>query len=298
MSELATIVGIGEVLWDVFPDGPRFGGAPANFACCAAALADGRFRVQMVSGVGNDELGSQALAQLVSHGVDVEAVQRLPLQTGQVFVRIDARGHASYEFASNTAWDNIAWTNAMESTASRAAAVCFGTLGQRCSTSKETIQRFMRCVPQRALRLLDINLRSPHWNEQTIVDSLRLANAVKLNSDELPMVAKLHGWQGGDVELLHMLRTHYSLRLVALTRGSEGSIVLTETGQSERPGQKVQVVDTVGAGDAFTAAMVVGLLLNRPLIEWHNVADEVAAYVCTQPGATPKIPAALVARLQ
>ncbi len=298
MSELATIVGVGEVLWDVFPDGPRFGGAPANFACCAAALVDGRFRVQIVSGVGNDELGSQALAQLSSHRVGVDAVQRLPLQTGQVFVRIDPRGHASYEFASNTAWDNIAWTDDLESMAARATAVCFGTLGQRCETSRETIQRFMRRVPQPVLRLLDINLRTPHWTEQVIMDSLRLANAVKLNSDELPIVAKLHGWQGGDMELLRLLRMQYSLRLVALTRGAEGSIVLTETDHSELPGQKVQVVDTVGAGDAFTAAMVVGLLLNRPLIEWHKVADDVAAYVCTQPGATPTIPASLVARLK
>jgi len=286
-----TLVGLGEILWDLFPDGPRFGGAPANFACTAAELGARVATVEMVSAVGNDPLGEQALAALRSHGVEVGGSPQIDFPTGTVLVELDSRGQATYTFASNTAWDNLAWSPTLADLARRTSLVCFGTLGQRAPTSRATIRQFVEATPETAWRLLDINLRPPHWCPEVVRESLPLANVVKLNDHELAELSPLLDLSGPEPLRVEQLLRRYSLKLVALTRGERGSLLLNASGeQSELPGTPVTVADTVGAGDAFTAALALGLVLNQPLAEIHRRAAQVAAYVCTQCGATPGIP--------
>lgn len=294
MSMRSIVVGLGEVLWDVFPDGAKFGGAPANFACNMSAIAGDRMDVYVVSGVGRDELGTRALEFLREHGVHTSCIQVSDKPTGTVLVQVDNAGHASYEFAADTAWDNLSWTRDLESLAERAAVVCFGTLGQRSETSRQVVERFVRATKPDCLRVLDINLRPPFWNEQVVRSSLPLAHVLKLNDAELPIVADLLRLRGSDRELLSQLRELYHLRLVTLTRGAAGALLLDAAGNwSEMAGEEVTVADTVGAGDAFTATMIAGLLAELPLDTINAWANRVAAFVSTQTGATPRIPAAL-----
>ena len=293
-SAKPVIVGLGEILWDVFPDGARFGGAPANFACSAAGLAAGSARVCMAGAVGDDDLGRRAVAEFTSRGVDVAAVAVLPDPTGRVDVTLDGRGHASYVFAPDCAWDNVPWSGSLGGLASETSAVCFGTLGSRGSVSLATIRRFLAALPSPALRILDINLRPPFWTPEVVRDSLPLADVVKCNDDELPVVADLLGLSGSPEAILRALLTRYGLRLAALTRGPKGSLLVTaDDSSSDLPGTPVEVVDTVGAGDAFTAAIALGFLGGWPLEKLHAHAERVAAYVCTQRGGTPPIPADL-----
>ena len=288
------IVGLGEILWDVFPDGARFGGAPANFACSASGLAAGSARVSMAGAVGGDDLGRRALAEFTARGVDVAAVVVLSEPTGRVDVTVDAAGHASYVFAPDSAWDNVPWSDSLERLAAATTAVCFGTLSSRGGTSRATIRRFIAAVPSPALRILDINLRPPFWSPEIVRDSLPLANIVKCNDDELPVVAKILGLSGSPEAILRQLVDRHALRLAALTRGAKGSLLVTADGSSsDLPGTPVDVVDTVGAGDAFTASVNLGLLAGWPLSKLHAHAERVAAYVCTQRGGTPPIPADL-----
>ncbi len=288
------IVGLGEILWDVFPDGARFGGAPANFACSAAGLAAGSARVSMAGAVGRDDLGRRALAEFTARGVDVAAVAVLPEPTGRVDVTVDVAGHASYVFAPDCAWDNVPWSDSLERLAAETSAVCFGTLSSRGATSQATIRRFIAAVPSPALRILDINLRPPFWSPDVVRDSLALANIVKCNDDELPVVAEILGLSGSPEAILRQLVDRHALRLAALTRGAKGSLLVTADGSaSDLPGTPVDVVDTVGAGDAFTAAVTLGLLAGWPLSKLHAHAERVAASVCTQRGGTPSIPADL-----
>ena len=288
------IVGLGEILWDVFPDGARFGGAPANFACSASGLAAGSARVSMAGAVGRDDLGRRALAEFTARGVDVAAVAVLPEPTGRVDVTVDVAGHASYVFAPDCAWDNVPWSDSLERLAAATNAVCFGTLGSRGATALATIRRFVAAVPSPALRILDINLRPPFWSPEIVCDSLALANIVKCNDDELPVVAEILGLTGSPESILRQLVDRYALRLAALTRGAKGSLLVTADGSSsDLPGTPVDVVDTVGAGDAFTAAVTLGLLAGWPLSKLHAHAERVAASVCTQRGGTPPIPADL-----
>jgi fructokinase len=294
MKPLPVIVGLGEVLWDMFPDGPRFGGAPANFVCSAAGLGRGQFEVAMASAVGDDELGRLAFAALNEHQVNIAAVARLNYPTGQVDVTLDEHGHASYEFASNTAWDHLPWTNELEALANRANVVCFGTLAQRSDQSQKTIRRFVASTPPSCLRLLDINLRWPFWHHDVILQSLAMASALKLNDSELPVIASLLQLRGSDEAVLAQIMERYSLKVIALTRGANGSLLLQDSGErSDLAGQSVRVVDTVGAGDAFTAALALGVLRGLRLEAIHRWASDVAAFVCTQAGATPRLPASL-----
>ena len=291
MMPRATVIGIGEILWDVFPDGPRFGGAPANFACSIAELARDRIDVYMAGGVGADDLGRRAIEALQLHGVDTSCVAVVDRPTGQVLVELDAVGQASYEFAADAGWDNVAWSDGLQQLAARADAVSFSTLGQRSEISRQTIQRFVRATPAKCLRVLDINLRPPFCNEEIVMQSLRLANVLKLNDAELSVLAEMLGWSGADHELLQQLVDRFSLRLAAVTRGAAGALLLRESGeQSDLPGQPTVVVDTVGAGDSFTAALVIGLLSGLPLATINAWGNRIAAFVSSQPGATPYIP--------
>ena len=291
--EKPVIVGLGEILWDVFPDGPRFGGAPANFACSAAGLVDGLYEVVMVSGVGTDEPGQAAIRELTSHGVTTQCVQQSEFQTGRVDVRIDGSGDASYEFAQDTAWDNLKWTTGLAAAARAAAAVCFGSLGQRSEASRLVIEQFVKATSSDALRVFDVNLRPPYWTPDVIIASMPLANVLKCNDEELPVIAELLGFDGETDELLRQIGERFDYRVIALTCGASGSILWTPAGIDRVGGFELEVADTVGAGDSFTAALVLGLLKQEPLAQVHQCAARVAAFVCSQSGATPSIPADL-----
>lgn len=284
------IVAIGEILWDVFPDGPRFGGAPANFACSAAELAKDNASVTLVSAIGDDTLGRDALVALSNRNVCTEAIQTNPLPTGRVDVELDEAGIASYTFAENCAWDHLTWSQELERLAASCDAVCFGTLGQRSAESRETIQRFIRSTPEHCLRVFDINIRPPFIADQWILNSLESATALKLNEDELPVVAELCDCVGGEIEVLQHLSKRFELQLAALTRGERGSLILAGDQFSELSGRKVQVIDTVGAGDAFTASMVLDMLGNTNIETMNQRANALSSYVCTQAGATMAFP--------
>jgi fructokinase len=291
MNEPFTVVGLGEVLWDVFPDGPRFGGAPANFACHAAMLGAGAF---MVSRVGKDELGDRAIAALRGHGVNADHVAAGPdFPTGFVRVELDAAGKPIFEITEGVAWDHIPWSDQLGNLAARADAVCFGTLCQRGETSRRTIRRFVEATRPECLRIFDVNLRQHHYNATVVLESLGLAGAVKLNDEELPVVSAICGLEGTEREILEALRDRFNLRLAALTRGPKGAKLLTRSANADCLGFPVEVKDTVGAGDAFTAAMAMGWLRGRNLDTIVRHACGVASFVCSQPGATPAIPAEL-----
>jgi fructokinase len=210
--------------------------------------------------------------------------------TGQVLVSVNAAGHASYDFAADTAWDNLAWSEDLARLAASADVVCFGTLAQRSGGSRETIRRFVSTTPGAALRVFDINLRPPFFSDSIILESLALANVLKLNEDELQVLAPLCDLRGTPTNMLQQLTRRYDLELAALTRGAAGALLVRGEQVSEHPGVPTRVVDTVGAGDAFTAAMVVGLLARRDLAAINEHACRLAAFVCSCPGATPEIP--------
>lgn len=284
------IVAIGEILWDMFPDGPRFGGAPANFACGAAGLGRDRVHVSLVSSVGNDELGERALQSLRERSVDTSWVTRQDKPTGTVLVELDEAGRASYRFADDTAWDHLEWSSDLEQLARRADAICFGTLGQRNDHSRATIRQFVAATSPTAMRIFDINLRKPHFESSVVLESLELANVLKLNDDELPVIAELCGLSGTQRERMRQIADRFDLNLVALTRGPDGAVLIRGDEISEHGGVDTRVVDTVGAGDSFTAALAIGLLENNDLNQINRAACNVAAFVCSQNGATPELP--------
>lgn len=287
------VVGLGETLWDVFPDGPRLGGAPLNFSCSSAELAQSAAQVFMVSCIGDDELGRQALDSIAAHGVDVHCMQTVDRPTGQVLIELDSERAARYRFAEDSAWDHLAWNDSLRRLAADCSAVCFGTLGQRSERSRNTIETFVKETPEPTLRILDVNLRDPFFNDDVIVQSLALANILKLNDEELPLLARLCGASGSDTEIMRQLAERFQFRCVALTRGADGAILVQGDDVSDLPGIQVDVVDTVGAGDAFTAALTLGLLAGRDIEEVNRHAITVASYVCSRPGATMSFPADL-----
>ena len=285
-----TIVGLGEILWDMFPTGPRFGGAPANFACSAAGLGGRSAAVSMVSSVGTDQLGHRALEALRQRHVDTTWVTSQSRPTGKVNVTLDDRGVASYQFASDTAWDHLPWSSELAELAAGTHAVCFGTLGQREATSRDTIQRFVAETPPTTLRIFDINLRPPFHTNEVILASLRLANVLKLNDDELPRLAEICHLSGSEREVMQQLSEQFVLEMVALTKGEQGAMLLREDEFDRQPSTEIEVIDTVGAGDAFTAALTLGLLAGDPLPVINRRACAAAAFVCGRSGATPVVP--------
>ncbi len=293
MNARPVIVGIGEVLWDVYPDGAHFGGAPANFACHAASL---RARAWMVSAVGADDFGDRALDSLSQRGVECGCVSRdRSHATGQVMVSVDTAGQPSYEIAADAAWDHLAWSDELAALSRRCDAVCFGTLGQRSPASRDTIRRFVQTTPRTALRVFDVNLRQRFYDTEAIETSLKIASALKLNGEELPLVAELCGIDARTPrEMLSEMVARYELRLAALTCGEEGALLLAGGEESRCPAVPAAVVDTVGAGDAFTATLVVDFLRGLPLAEINRHANAVASFICSQPGATAPLPETLL----
>lgn len=286
------VVGVGEVLWDVFPDGEHCGGAPANVVMHAAALGA---EAWLVSAVGRDARGDAALARLDAAGVRRGAVAQLAeYPTGVVRVSVDAAGRPSFAIASDSAWDHVPWSAAVARVVERADAICFGSLAQRGPISRATIRRALATPRQASWRLFDVNLRQSYYDAGVVAASLELANAVKLNDEELPVVAQLCDLRAtAPPDQLRELCERFQLELAALTRGPCGAVLVTPQDLHEAAAPPAVVADTVGAGDAFTATLLVGLLGGRPLAEVNVRANAVAAFVCSQPGATPRIPAAL-----
>jgi fructokinase len=282
------VLGIGEVLWDLLPAGPQPGGAPANFACHAHALGA---RAGVVTRVGNDALGRDIRQRFETLGLPVGLVQmdeRAP--TGTVGVELDALGVPRFTIHENAAWDLLVATPPAVAAAAAADAVCFGSLGQRGEPARRCIQALVAATPPPALRIFDVNLRQPFYSDEVLLQSLRLANVLKLNDGELPVLSALAGAGGPPEAQLEALARRFDLRVVALTRGAGGSLLLGPGGFADHPGLPAQVVDTVGAGDAFTAALALGLLLGWPLDRTSAVANEVACHVCGCAGATPMLP--------
>ena len=287
-DEPRTVVGLGELIWDLLPEGKQLGGAPTNFAYIARLLGD---RSVVASRVGRDELGREALERLARAGVATRHVQfDEEHPTGTVGVRIDESGEAHFSVNENSAWDYLEWTKEWATLAAQARAVSFGTLGQRAHAARTTIKKFLRATRPEALRVFDVNLRHSFFNAEMLADSLALSNIVKLNSEELPHLAAMLEIVGGDERatasrLLHL----FNLELVAVTRGARGCLLVTSDETLEHPGFRVRVVDTVGAGDAFAAALVHKRLRNSSLEEIADAANRAGAWVATHAGATPEV---------
>jgi fructokinase len=285
-----SIVGIGEILWDVFPSGKVLGGAPANFAYHVSQFGlDGR----AVSAIGNDEPGDEILDCLSKKNLRY-TIEKTPFPTGTVKVTLDDKGVPQYEICQKVAWDNIPFTAEMEELARNTSTVCFGSLAQRNEASRLTINRFLDLVPENALKIFDINLRQHFYSQELIDHSLTRCNILKINDDEVILVARLFGWENNtEMEICRKLVADYSLRMLVLTKGTQGSYVITPDGTSFKPTPLVEVADTVGAGDSFTAGFVASLLQGKSIVEAHAIAVEVSAFVCTQKGAMPVLPESL-----
>jgi fructokinase len=289
---MPSVLAVGEVLWDVFPEGAQFGGAPANFACAVASLGGGDFHVAVASGVGEDDWGRRAVRSLADRNVDPRFVAWVhDRPTGQVIVSRDDLHQPAYRFIENPAWDAIPSSPSLEDWARRADALYFGTLGQRAEASRRTIRELVGMANPVALRVCDVNIRPPHATAEVILDSLAMANIVKLNEDELPIVSRLLGLGGSTDDRIRALMTRYSLRALTLTCGAAGSRIVRADGASFGiPAMTVTVADPVGAGDAYTAALVIGWLRGWPVERIGRWAATVSAYVCTQRGGTPVFP--------
>lgn len=282
-----TVVGIGELLWDVFPDGKKLGGAPANFAYHCKAFGLGSYPV---SCLGDDDLGREVLPVLEEHNVDMSFIAIDPEHpTGTVSVQIDKNGIPEYIIHEGVAWDHIPLTEEMITLAKKTDAVCFGSLAQRSKTSRQTIQNFLSATGTDCIKIYDINLRQHYYSQGLIEDMLELSTVLKLNDDELTVIAELLGFSGQEKDIIEKIASRYSLDVIALTKGHAGSCLYQKGRYSEHDGYDTKVVDTVGAGDSFTAALAEGLLLNYDLDKINDLANKTAAYVCSQPGAMPKM---------
>jgi fructokinase len=282
------VLGIGEVLWDMLPTGRMMGGAPANFAYHARLLgADGR----VISRVGDDELGREIVARLEALGVPTQSITIDPTHpTGTVTVDLAPDGQPCYTIHEGVAWDHLVPDPAILATVTEADALCFGTLAQRCEPSRSTIRQIVSQASKAAVRVFDVNLRQDFFSHELLDSSSRLANVIKLNDAELPIVSRLLGVRGSSREQMKALLEHYELRLVACTKGAEGSTLFDGSDWCEVPGITTRVVDTIGAGDSFTAAITLGLLAGWEIERLAQVANEIAAYVCSCEGATPPLP--------
>ncbi len=287
------VVGIGEALWDMLPDGRKIGGAPANFAYHVSQFG---FPGCVVSAVGSDPLGFEIIENFDMRNLQ-NLVATVPYPTGTVDVTVDVAGIPSYDIHENTAWDNIPFTRELEMLARNTRAVCFGSLAQRSPVSRDTIIRFIEAMPQNddTLIVFDINLRQNHYTKETIAESMRRCNILKINDEELETVKQLFDIHAqGPAAACRLLIEMFDLKMVILTCGAEGSFVFSAgAGDSFIETPRVKVADTVGAGDSFTAAFISGLLRGLPVTEAHALAVATSAYVCSQFGATPALPASL-----
>ena len=285
------VIGIGEVLWDLLPTGRQLGGAPANFAFHAKMLGA---QSQLVTRIGRDDLGRAILGRFAEMGIDAAAVQldeQAP--TGTASVVLNNGGVPHFVIQENVAWDRLMVSEKARAIVQEADAICFGSLAQRNETSRMAIQSLVASARSGAFKIFDANLRQKFFSLEIIKTSLELANILKINDEELPVIAKFFELAGGPEEQIAKLAQRFDLRLVALTCGARGSLFYSHGSYSKVQGLPASVVDTVGAGDAFTAMLALGLLAGWELDRINQSANKVAAYVVSQPGATPRLPAHL-----
>ncbi len=291
------IVGMGEALWDVLPEGKKIGGAPANFAYHVSQFG---FNSRVVSAVGDDANGNEILEVFEQKKLNAQ-IAKVPYATGTVQVTLDAVGIPQYEIKEGVAWDNIPFTDELRELALNAHAVCFGSLAQRSVVSRETINRFLDAMPDSdgQLKIFDINLRQGFYTKEILCESMRRCNILKINDEELVTISRIFGYPGIDLQdKCWILLAKYNLKMLILTCGTNGSYVFTPGEVSIQETPKVTVADTVGAGDSFTAAFTAAILSGKSVPEAHKLAVEVSAYVCTQSGAMPELPEELKNRLK
>ncbi|WP_455584392.1 carbohydrate kinase family protein [Bacteroides sp.] len=290
------IVGMGEALWDVLPEGKKIGGAPANFAYHVSQFG---LDSCVVSAVGNDELGDEILDVFEKKHLNHQ-LQTVNYPTGTVQVTLDDNGVPCYDIKEGVAWDNIPFTDELKRLALSARAVCFGSLAQRNEVSRVSINRFLDTMPDGdgQLKIFDINLRQGFFTKEIIRDSCQRCNVLKINDEELVTISRLFGYPGIDLQdKCWILLAKYNLKMLILTCGTNGSYVFTPGVVSFQETPKVPVADTVGAGDSFTATFTAALLKGKSVPDAHKLAVEVSAYVCTQSGAMPELPQVLKDRL-
>lgn len=288
------IVGMGEALWDCLPDGRKIGGAPANFAYHVGQFG---FESLAVSAIGDDELGREIVDKFNQRNLNFR-LDTVAYPTGTVQVTLDEKGIPCYEIKENVAWDNIPYSAELEEIARDCRAVCFGSLAQRSEVSRNTINSFLDAMPdgEDTYKIFDINLRQHFYCKETIVNSLNKCNVLKINDEELVVVSEMFGMKGlSDEQACMKILTEYNLRMLILTCGTNGSYVFTADDMSFHPTPKVEVADTVGAGDSFTGSFVASILKGKTIQEAHKRAVEVSAFVCTQNGAMPRLPEELIA---
>ncbi len=290
-DEARPIIGIGEILWDLLPDGKKLGGTVANVAHHVHQLGEW---AEIVSCVGDDTLGVEVRETLRGLGISDRYIATDPqYPTGTVEVRMGVGGQPLYSIRERVAWDGVPLTEDLLDLAARCRAICFGTLAQRSERSRATVRALVNAAPLDALRVFDMNLRHNYYDRDVIEYSLNAATVLKLNHEELIVVRRLLDLPPGDDAALSQLQWLHNIKLIALTRGGDGSKLYADNFRDEHPGNAgdaVTVMDTIGAGDAFTAALVVGLLRGLPLSKVHSAAAKVAGYVCTQTGGTPRLP--------
>lgn len=283
------VVGMGEALWDVLPEGKKIGGAPANFAYHVSQFG---LPSCVVSAVGDDDLGREIIENFTAKGLK-QLIADVPYPTGTVQVEIDQSGVPQYEIKENVAWDNIPYTERLESLAERTTAVCFGSLAQRNVVSRNTINRFLDVVLRNEENLIvfDVNLRQGFYNKEILCNSMKRCNILKINDEELVTVSRMFGYPGIDLQdKCWILLGKYNLKMLILTCGINGSYVFTPGNVSFQPTPKVEVADTVGAGDSFTAAFISSVLKGKSVLEAHSLAVRTSAFVCTEKGAMPTLP--------
>lgn len=283
------VVGMGEALWDVLPEGKKIGGAPANFAYHVSQFG---LSSCVVSAIGDDPLGHGILENFTSKGLNY-LIEQVPYPTGTVQVEIDQAGVPRYEIKENVAWDNIPYTSRLEALAKQTRAVCFGSLAQRNVVSRDTIGRFLDAMPHKEdnLVVFDVNLRQGFYNKKILCHSMKRCNILKINDEELVTVSRLFGNPGIDLQdKCWILLGKYNLKMLILTCGVNGSYVFTPGHVSFLPTPQVEVADTVGAGDSFTAAFISSILKGKSVTEAHSLAVQTSAFVCTKKGAMPVLP--------
>lgn len=288
-------MGIGEALWDVLPEGKKIGGAPANFAYHVSQFG---LQSRVVSAVGDDKLGNEILDNFRSKGLNV-LIDKVDYPTGIVQVQLDNEGVPCYDIKENVAWDNIPFTSSLEELAGQTRAVCFGSLAQRNVVSRQTIHAFLDAMPadEGIYKIFDINLRQGFYTKDILCRSMQQCNILKINDEELVAVSRMFGYPGIDLQdKCWILLAKYNLKMLILTCGVNGSYVFTPGNVSFVQTPKVEVADTVGAGDSFTAAFIAALLNGKTISVAHELAVNVSAYVCTRNGAMPQLPEHLIRR--
>ena len=281
------VIGIGEALWDMLPEGKKLGGAPANFAYHASQFG---LEGLAVSAIGQDKLGEEIVEALEEHHLPYH-LDRVDYPTGTVQVTLDSRGVPQYEIKTGVAWDNIPYTKELAQLALQCQAVCFGSLAQRSPVSRESIGLFLDAVPKDCLKVFDINLRQDFYDKEVLEASFRRCDILKINDEELVVMARMFNLPGLALEeKCRYLIKEYNLKMLILTCGVNGSYVFYEGGMSFLDTPKVKVADTVGAGDSFTGAFVGSLLTGTTVTQAHETAVKVSAFVCTQSGAMPIVP--------